>query len=286
MASPYLHNMLAGAAFALAIAFTPARAQDVAARIDGAPLYSSTLQAMRHELPAGQGLDELIAQRVLAKWVRTRFSAAERQPASMVGFAKDVAIDDKLVAVLRRMDPNLRHDVQILDLFTPAPALLDDVFGKPGKLRLDYLLSEEQAALARQAPLLRFAIGTTVTLSVHDVLRRHGALALADLRQALADQIEVHAAMTLYGVAEGGQAQSALQSAFARNVTQAEIDAYYAAHKQLFTRVERVRARHIQLRSEAQARAIAAMGGDFATLALPERAVGAVARLHLKLTPG
>jgi hypothetical protein len=289
---------LAMAACAIALVSEAATAQVIAARIDGAPLYLSTVAAMRDEMAPEQGLDELIAQRVLARWVRARFTAAERAPASTVGFARDVAIDDKLAAMLRRAVPGAPAAVK---LYAPDAATLASIFGNPGQLRLDFTLRDDQAALASRTPLLRFGGGT---LSVLDVLRRqnvqgrmaffshdlgfmqqqareradalgvleraaqrYGALPLADLRQALTDQDEVRTAMVLYGLVDGAEVTSALQAALARHVSQAHIDAYYKTHKQLFARVERVRARHIRLDSEAQARAIAAMDGDFAALA-------------------
>ena len=297
-----------------------AAAPAVVARIDGAPLYASTFEAMLHELPADQAtlprrqlLDRMIADRLLARWARASFTEAERYPGGAVGFARDVAQDDQLVALLRRLhrqelEASLPRDALPGAVFTPAPALLEKVFGRPRVLRLDYVLGAEQVALAQKIVLLRATVGPRpLTLSVHQVLRRqnvqgrmeffnhnvdfmqqqarayaaslavldwaarrYGAQPLADLRQTLADRDDVRAAMTLYGVLQGAEAQSALPATLARKVTQAEIDVYYQTHKEQFRRVERVRARHMRVATEAMANALAAAaaaGQDFAALA-------------------
>ena len=197
----------------------------------------------------------------------------------------------------------------ILDSWTVEPAQLERLFGTPGKLRLDYTLDAAQMALARQVPLTRYAIGQAapVTLSMYDVLRRQnvqgrmeffsrnqdfmqqqaratvagrfvldwasrrfGARPLADLRQALADQDDVRAAMALYGIGGSAEAESPLQAALVRQVTEAEVAAWYKAHREQFRTVERVRARHIRVPDEALANqvvAAAAKGDDFSRLA-------------------
>lgn len=296
-----------------------AQAQPVAARVNGQPLYAFTLDAMVHNAPSKQDrpspaavLEELVANRLLAAWARNRFSAAQRYPAAAVGFATDVALDDKLVGTLRSMyAKELEADLPaaVFERLAVEPAVLDRLFGVAGKLHLDYTLGAEQTALARQVGLTRYAIGKAapVTLSMHDVLRRQnvqgrmeffnrntdfmqqqaracaanrfvldwaarrfGAAPLADLRQALADQDDVRAAMTLYGIAEGAESESPVQAALVRRVTSADIKAWYARHKEQFKTTARVRARHIRVPSEALANqvvALAAQGKEFGQLA-------------------
>lgn len=294
----------------------------VAARVNGEPLYRSTLDAMLRSAPAQQGkpdpakvLDELVAERLLAAWVRTSFSAAQLYPATGVGFARDVALDDKLVGTLRSMhgkeiEAELRAmPGAIVASMKVEPAQLERLFGKPGQLRLAYTTDAGQDALASQIALLRYAFGSAapVTLSMHDVLRRQnvqgrmeffsrntdfmqqqaramvgsrfvldwagrhlGAGALADLRQALADQDDVRAAMALYGLIDGAEATSPVQAALVRQVTAAEVQAWYARHRDQFKTIERVKARHIRVPSEALASevaAAAAKGQDFSRLA-------------------
>jgi hypothetical protein len=277
-----------------------AYAQPVVARVNGQPLYAFTLDAMVYNAPSQQGRpapdavqEELVSNRLLAAWARKRFSAAQLYPAAAVGFASDVALDDKLVGTLRSMyAKELEADLPaaVFDKLTVEPALLERLFGVPGKLHLDYALGPEQTALAKQVSLTRYTIGKAaqVTLSMHDVLRRQnvqgrmeffnrnvdfmqqqaracaatrfvldwaarrfGAAPLADLRQALADQDEVRAAMILYGIAEGAESESPVQAALARQVTKSDIKAWYAQHKEQFKTTARVRARHIRVPSEA-----------------------------------
>ncbi|NHZ64976.1 peptidylprolyl isomerase [Massilia genomosp. 1] len=190
-----------------------------------------------------------------------------------------------------------------------APAMLERLFGAPGALRLGYDFTPGQAALAARTPLLRYRLGKTepVILSVLDVFerqnvqgrmeffnrkmdfiahqarlrvaglfvldwasRRFGAAAVADLRQALDEQEAVRGALRLYGLADGAEAHSPLQAALARQVTQADVNAFYRVHKDQFRRTDKVRARHIRVASEALATQIAAgvaAGQDFALLA-------------------
>ncbi len=297
-----------------------AHAQAVAARIDSAPLYRFTLDAMVRGAPPQQNspaavLDTLVAERLLAASLRKRYSAAQLYPGAGVGFAPDVALDDRLAGALRDMyakelDAALRAlPGAILDTYPVDAAQLERLFGAPGKLRLDYTLDAAQTALAGQVPLMRYVLGQAapVTLSMHDVLRRQnvqgrmeffsrnldfmrqqaravvagrfvldwarrrfGAGPLADLRQALADQDDVRAAMALYGIGGSAEAESPVQAALVREVTEAEIKAWYAAHKEQFRTVERVRARHIRVPDEAtasQVLAAAAKGEDFSQLA-------------------
>ncbi|CUI05850.1 peptidylprolyl isomerase [Massilia antarctica] len=299
----------------------------VAAHINGAPVHALTLRALQYQardLPGRPSADavlaDIVADRLQADWSRARFSAAQLYPASTVGFAPEVGVDDRLVGLLRSMYakeleaalralPGATLAGVIEATFPLAPAQLDRLFGAPGALRLGHDFSAEQAALAAQTPLLRFRLGSApaVTLSLRDVYQRQnvqgrmdffnrkadfiyqqarlrvaglfvldwaerkfGAQALADLRQALDEQEAVRGAMRQYGLAEGAEAHSTLQAALARQVTQAEIGAYYAAHKDQFRRTEKVRARHIRVDSETLATRIAAeaaAGKDFGLLA-------------------
>lgn len=314
-----MHPIRSMAALLACAVLAFAQAQPVATRINGEPLYGFTLDAMVHNAPSKQGrptpavvLDELVANRLLAAWARKRFSAAELYPAATVGFATDVALDEKLAGTLRgmygkEMEANLPSTV--FEPIKVEPATLDRLFGTPGKLHLDYTLNAGQTALAQQVKLVRYTIGKAapVMLNMHDVLRRQnvqgrmeffgrnldfmqqqaralaatrfvldwasrrfGAGQLADLRQALADQDDVRAAMALYGIAEGAESESPVQAALVKRVTRAEIRAWYAQHKEQFKTTARVRARHIRVPNEAIAGevvAAAAQGKDFGQLA-------------------
>lgn len=200
-------------------------------------------------------------------------------------------------------------DRVIVAVHKPDPQVLEQLFGRQGQLRLAYDLDTERMALAARLPLIKFAVpgAAPATLSIADVFRRQnvqgrmeffnrntdfmlqqarvyvagllvidwanrrfGTGPVADLRQALAEQDDVRTAMALYGLAEGAESASQVQSALARQVSQAEIDAYYKANKDQFRRLERAQARHITVPSEELATAIVAearSGKDFAGLA-------------------
>ena len=90
------------------------------------------------------------------------------------------------------------------------------------------------------------------------------------MRQALAEQSEVHALMSLHGIGADIDAESKLLNALAAQVTQAEVLSYFQSHKEEFKRIISVKARHIRLADEASARqAIAAanQGASFTQLA-------------------
>lgn len=327
---PTLHNLAALLLLAGALCHAQAAPQDdaaPAAHIDGAPVHALTLRALHHQAQdrpdrpsADAVLAEIVADRLQARWARKRFSAAQLYPASTVGFAPEVTVDERLVGLLRGMHASeLEAAVRVLPgatlegaidkAFPLAPATLDRLFGAPGALRLGYDFNPEQAALAASTPLLRYRLGgaAPATLSVLDIYRRQnvqgrmeffnrktdfidrqarlrvaslfvldwanrrfGAPAVADLRQALGEQEAVRGAMRLYGLADGAEAHSELQTALARQVTQAEIGAFYKAHREQFRRTEKVKARHIRVASEALAqhlKAELAAGKDFGLLA-------------------
>lgn len=298
----------------------------LAARVNGDAIQVFTYQAMLHAsqdakprpTPA-QVLDELVAERLLAAWARSRFRLDELYPATKVAFTREASLDDKLVGLLRskyvkeleaamRALPGASLDGLIVERGRLDADTLDRLFGKPGRMRLEYTLDPEQEAFAAKVTLLRYTLGGKPgTLTVLDVLRRQnvqgrmeffnrnvefmqqqaravlaslfvqdwaaqrfGARAVADLRRALSDQDDVLAARDLYGLSEGSHTESRVQAALASQVTQAEINAYFLAHKEEFRRVERVKARHIRVADEATATRIVAevrAGKDFAQLA-------------------
>lgn len=206
--------------------------------------------------------------------------------------------------------PLLRELERFIDaVYTPDARLLERLFGRPDRSRPAYAFDDAQAALARAVPLITFTLPGTpsAALSLADIFERQnaqgrmaffardtafmarqarervaallvaawartrfGADAVADLRQSLSDQDDVRAALGLYGLADGAEDVSPVQEALARGVTKADIRVWYEANKERFRRVERVRARHIRVASEALANTLAeraARGEDFAALA-------------------
>jgi hypothetical protein len=170
-----------------AVAAPPA----VAARIDGAPLLSFSVDAMWRMAPpktaaAGRQalLDTLIDNRLLATAARRRFGVDALSSGQRVAFARDVAFDAQLVATLRSVyGPQMEKDLQRLAggaeglvrvQLRPDAAALADVFGKPGGLLLGVALDPGQIERARQIVLLRYALpnGAERTITLLDVYQR------------------------------------------------------------------------------------------------------------------
>jgi hypothetical protein len=297
-----------------------------AARINGVPLYATTVAAMLHFAPVQQPRpsahsvrDELIANRLLASWARTHHGA-QLHAASRVTFDHEVQVEDQLVASLRALHgKQLEATIKTLpgatlagvinDAAPPEALALDKVFGGRARMRLEYTLDAAQTAQAGQIVLMRYTLpGTPVrTISLLDVFRRQnvqgrmeffnhnkafireqanlrlaslfvlewarhylGEPGLADLRRALGDELDVRAAMSLYGIAVSHDAHSHVKAVLEQKVSAREIAAYYKTHKASFVRTEKVKARHIRVADEALATQIAAQaaaGTPFATLA-------------------
>ncbi|WP_317201031.1 peptidylprolyl isomerase [Janthinobacterium sp.] len=302
-------------------------APEVAARIDGAPLYALSVDALAQQAPgqtasAGRAaaLRQAINNRLLATAGRREFKDAELHPATRVTFARDVAADDTLLASLRgqygkeleaalRALPGGTLDGLIRASAAPDAAALERVFGKAGALQLAYTLNPQQIAQAKGIVLLRYSLaaGTEGGISLYDIYRRQnvqgrvelfnrnqpfmaqqarlqlaglftrrwaeqrfGAAAVEDLRLTLDEQNEVRALLAMHGVGDDIESESALLGRLAQQVGAGEIAAYYRAHKSEFTRIERVRARHIRVADEGAGKVVlaaAARGEDFGALA-------------------
>lgn len=147
----------------------------VAARIDGAPLLSFSVDAMWRLAPpkaaaAGRQalLETLIDNRLLATAARRRFGVAALSSGQRVGFARDVAFDAQLVTALRSVyGAQMEQDLQRLAggaegmvraQLRPDAAALAEVFGKPGGLLLGVALDAGQRERARRIVLLRYAL--------------------------------------------------------------------------------------------------------------------------------
>ena len=192
----------------------------VAAHINGAPVHALTLRALQYQardLPGRPSADavlaDIVADRLQAGWSHARFSAAQLYPASTVGFAPEVGVDDRLVGLLRSMYakeleaalralPGATLAGVIEATFPLAPAQLDRLFGAPGALRLGHDFSAEQAALAAQTPVLRFRLGSApaVTLSLRDVYQRQNVQGRMDFFNRKADFIYQQARLRVAGL--------------------------------------------------------------------------------------
>jgi len=297
----------------------------IAARINGEPLYALSVEMMtwlkrtkQPQTSRAQVLEMLIDNRLLAAKARHLFKPDELHPATRVAFARDVALDDQLIAALRaRYAQQIEAALKALPGATltglvtqetrPTPAVLNAVLGESDKLQLSYAITPEQAAFAKRIVLLRYRLsGRPGEVTLYDVYHRQnvqgrvelfnrnldfltqqakvalanrfvldwarqkfGARALEDLRHTLTDQDDVQALLELHGIGHDIDAQSAILSQFAQQVSADEIAAYYHAHKNEFKRIERVKARHIRINDEALANqvSVAARHEDFGALA-------------------
>lgn len=286
-----------------------------AGSVQAGQFHTLTLDVAARTSSVPRPLAELEGDRAFARWLRAHFEAGMLHPGTRVGFNRETALDDQLVASLRstygaELAPLLGSLDRVIEaIHMPDANQFAGMFGPPGQLQLAYVFNAAQASLAHAVPLITFTLpgSPRATLSVADIFERQnvqgkmaffgrdtafmrqqahqrvaallvtawartrfGNDAVADLRQALADQDDVRAALGLYGLADGAEDVSPIQEALARQVTKADIRRWYETNKEQFRRVDRVRARHIRVASEALATALAARtarGEDFAALA-------------------
>lgn len=205
--------------------------------------------------------------------------------------------------------PGAKLDALIAAQSEPDGAAMDAVFGRSDALRLEHVLNTVQQERAKKIVVLRYQLpnGPAGSISLYDVYQRQnvqgrvalftrqpgfvpqqarlnlaaifvqhwarqkfGEAALADLRQALAEQQEVVLLQQMHGIGADTDAASPVVDQLAKQVKPAQILAYYRKHREEFERIEKVKARHIRLPDEAAAQAVAkalASGGDFAALA-------------------
>jgi len=176
----------------------------------------------------------------------------------------------------------------------PQPQL-EAIFGRQGPLKLEIALSAEQQALAGKAEVLRYQLpgGEPSSVTLYDVYHRQnvqgrlalsqqpakvaaqqarrivanafvlhwarqrfGAEAVADLRKAIADGEAVATLQKLHGVGLDTDSGSPLLNRLSAEVSAQEIETFYTQHKDMFSRIDKVRARHIRVADEAQAQGV------------------------------
>ncbi|KQV61856.1 MULTISPECIES: peptidylprolyl isomerase [unclassified Duganella] len=201
----------------------------VAARIDGEPIYSFTLDTLWQQLRAGKpslerraALDDLIQVRLLAAYAN---APAPKSEASLpVAFAPDVTLEERLVATLREVyGKEVDAAVKALpgatleSLVTAQPPMpqpaLEAIFGRPGPLRLEIALTPEQQTQAGAIDVLRYQLpaGEPAHVTLYDVYYRQnvqGRLALsqqpasvaaAQARRIVANAFVLHWARQRFG---------------------------------------------------------------------------------------
>uniref|UniRef100_UPI0021481033 peptidyl-prolyl cis-trans isomerase n=1 Tax=Tahibacter caeni TaxID=1453545 RepID=UPI0021481033 len=192
----------------------------------------------------------------------------------------------------------------------PTAAQLREVLGDPAQVRLDYALdaAAQRKAQALVVQRWRGLDGREAGLSLADVYARQnvqgrltlhrldadfllaearrrvaallvqdwartaaGDAAIAELRRNLLDREYAQGLASHYGVGADPHDSNAYVDGLRRAVTPAQVAAWYAAHREQFRRVERVKARHIRVADEAAAQQVAAQlrkdGSNFAALA-------------------
>jgi hypothetical protein len=162
----------------------------LSARINGEPVYAFTVKAMLRAAPeqprptAAAVLDGIIANRLLARWARGQFGA-QLHDAGRVGFSREVAIDDQVVAIVRGIHgkqieaelhalPGGTLAGLIAETYPLDTATMERVFGGRRTMRLEYTLDARLSARAAEIKLLKTAPlgGQAVSVSLNDVFRR------------------------------------------------------------------------------------------------------------------
>ncbi|MBC3906098.1 peptidylprolyl isomerase [Undibacterium umbellatum] len=184
---------------------------------------------------------------------------------------------------------------------------LNAVFGARNRIMLDYSLNPTQQTAATHVLVLRSNFAAASSISLYAVFRRQnvqgrveffnrnrdfirqqaqlylanlyvldwarqrfGESALSDLRRALQEKNSVQAVMSLHGIGADTDSESRLLNQLAAEVKPKEVQAYFHSHKEEFKRIVSVKARHIRLDNEEQARQVSELahqGANFASLA-------------------
>ena len=189
----------------------------LAARIDGAPVTAFSVDALWRlarvkdtQTARSAVLEQVVANRLVAGAARSRFDEAQLFAGQRVGFAREVALDDQLVSVLRSLYgkeleqalarlPGGSLDGLVSAQPRPDAAALDAIFGKPEQLKLEFTLNPEQQARARSVVLLRYALadGVPGAVTLYDVYRRQNVQGRVALYNRQADFLSQQAKLDL-----------------------------------------------------------------------------------------
>jgi parvulin-like peptidyl-prolyl isomerase len=190
----------------------------LAARIDGAPVQAFGVEVLWRQARAKDPkasrsavLEDVVLNRLLVAAAHSRFNEEQLFASQRVAFARDVALDDQLVSLLRSQYgkeleqalaqlPGGSLEGLISEQPKPDAAALEAVFGKPDQLKLEYTLNTEQQARARNIVLLRYALpsgGGTVTL--YDVYHRQNVQGRVALFNRQPDFLQQQARLDLAG---------------------------------------------------------------------------------------
>ncbi|WP_290332608.1 peptidylprolyl isomerase [Chitinimonas viridis] len=159
----------------------------LAARVNGEPiplagltvLHSIAVHSDRHT-PLNKVLASVIDNRLLGEYALRHYDDATLFPGTGVAFSRAAAVEDQLVATLRRayktqldlaLDKAGGLDTLVKRRHVPAQAMLEQVFPPKRGLRLNSELSTAQMAAARQIVLLSYRLpgGEAGQISLADI---------------------------------------------------------------------------------------------------------------------
>lgn len=207
---------------------------------NGLLLLQAYLSLDQRTLDLPQLRDEVIEQRLLAQYAETTFTQVELFPEQRVAFATDVAVDDRLVGLLRtlyrdRLDSALQAEAGadlariIVTQTLPDIAQLQAVLGDPRRLRVEYRLSESEQAAAARLQLLHYRLpsGGEGRISLADIYARQNIQGRISLHQLDRDFLAAQLRARLLGLLSidwaGRQAGVAAIAELRRNLYDREL---------------------------------------------------------------
>lgn len=188
----------------------------LAARIDGQPIPLAGLRVLHTvgayrdiKVPLDKVLASVIDNRLLGDYAAGQYDEATLFPNTAVAFAREVAVEDQLVATLRRayksqLDAALMKAGGLTKLVVrrpvPSRQALEAVFPPGDALRLDAALTPAQLEAARAVTLLeyRFPNGETGRIDLAQLWQRQNIQGKTLLRGGDADY-RAQQAMQLLG---------------------------------------------------------------------------------------
>lgn len=221
--------MKRAAVLAIALALTawtasaPAATRDdlttpgIAARVAGEPIPLEGLRVLHRvaardkmTVPLHKVLASVIDNRLLGNYAAANYTEAQLFPNTRIAFGREVAIEDQLIATLRRafampLERALTAQGGLKRFVTQQtkldPAQLKAVFAQRDGLRLDDSLSPAQLALAAKLPLLSYRLpgGKPTEINLREVWLRQNVQGRTLLGNLDADYAQQQAMQLLAG---------------------------------------------------------------------------------------
>ncbi len=218
--------------------------------------FGSQLQAAMHALP-NHNLSSLVLK---------AYSLSQSQRESLFPHGR-LLLDFQL----RPEQIQLAKSIPLLDYRLPSGVRgqisVADVFARQNMQGRMAIYNGDDIFLKKQA------LDLLSTRFIFDWLQHKGPLSPSEqavLHQAIVDKPDADALRAIMGTIPGEHEGSAYLAQLASKVTQEQVRSFYRAHRDMFKRVDRVHALHIQVNEEPKARAIEKQldaGADFGQLA-------------------